>query len=125
MARIINCRTFLTKFSRNQAEGESHSLLQQQQSQQQLAPLQDNFVQSRATALQNVESTIHELGNIFTQLATMVSQQGELAIRLVHICIFTQMLFSKELMFFGYTAFLCVLCCELICYLNEAGGFSS
>jgi hypothetical protein len=28
-----------------------------------------------------VESTIHELSNIFTQLATMVSQQGELAIR--------------------------------------------
>ncbi|CDP03373.1 unnamed protein product [Coffea canephora] len=69
-------------FPRNQAEGESHPLLQQQQSQQQLAPLQDNFVQSRATALQNVESTIHELGNIFTQLATMVSQQGELAIRI-------------------------------------------
>lgn len=41
-------------------------------------------MQSRAEALQNVESTIHELSNIFTQLATMVSQQGELAIRFVH-----------------------------------------
>ncbi|KAL3532413.1 hypothetical protein ACH5RR_005934 [Cinchona calisaya] len=69
-------------FPRNQAEGESQPLLQQQQSQQQLAPLQDNFMQTRAVALQNVESTIHELGNIFTQLATMVSQQGELAIRI-------------------------------------------
>ncbi|KAG8053188.1 hypothetical protein GUJ93_ZPchr0001g30899 [Zizania palustris] len=39
-------------------------------------------MQSRAEALQNVESTIHELSNIFTQLATMVSQQGELAIRI-------------------------------------------
>nr|GEX00681.1 putative syntaxin [Tanacetum cinerariifolium] len=37
---------------------------------------------SGAEAVDNVESTIHELGNIFTQLATMVSQQGELAIRI-------------------------------------------
>ncbi|KAK1311803.1 Syntaxin-32 [Acorus calamus] len=53
---------------------------QQQQQQQQLVPVQDTYMQSRAEALQNVESTIHELSNIFTQLATMVSQQGELAI---------------------------------------------
>ncbi|CAI9100277.1 OLC1v1037241C2 [Oldenlandia corymbosa var. corymbosa] len=71
-------------FPRNQADGESQPLLQQQQNQQQqLVPLQDNYMQSRAEALHNVESTIHELSNIFTQLATMVSQQGELAIRLV------------------------------------------
>ncbi|KAF0916111.1 hypothetical protein E2562_000718 [Oryza meyeriana var. granulata] len=49
--------------------------------QQQLVQ-QDSYMQSRAEALQNVESTIHELSNIFTQLATMVSQQGELAIRI-------------------------------------------
>ncbi|WOK97032.1 syntaxin-32-like [Canna indica] len=52
------------------------------QQQQQMVPLQDSYMQSRAEALQNVESTIHELSNIFTQLATMVSQQGELAIRI-------------------------------------------
>ncbi|KAG2595301.1 hypothetical protein PVAP13_5KG063600 [Panicum virgatum] len=52
--------------------------------QQQLAVQQDSYMQSRAEALQNVESTIHELSNIFTQLATMVSQQGELAIRSVN-----------------------------------------
>ncbi|KAJ3694162.1 hypothetical protein LUZ60_009642 [Juncus effusus] len=57
-------------------------LMQQHQQQQQLAVQQDSYMQSRAEALQNVESTIHELGNIFTQLATMVSQQGELAIRI-------------------------------------------
>lgn len=50
--------------------------------QQQLIQRQDNHMQSRATALQNVESTISELGNIFTQLATMVAHQGELAIRI-------------------------------------------
>ncbi|ERM97603.1 hypothetical protein AMTRI_Chr04g184130 [Amborella trichopoda] len=55
---------------------------QQQQQQQQMLPLQDSYMQSRAEALQNVESTIMELSNIFTQLATMVSQQGELAIRI-------------------------------------------
>ncbi|KAJ6914049.1 syntaxin-32-like [Populus alba x Populus x berolinensis] len=59
---------------------ESQPLLQQQQ--QQMVPLQDSYMHSRAEALHNVESTIHELSNIFTQLATMVSQQGELAIRI-------------------------------------------
>lgn len=49
--------------------------------QQQMIQRQDSHMQSRATALQNVESTISELGNIFTQLATMVAHQGELAIR--------------------------------------------
>jgi hypothetical protein len=38
-------------------------------------------MQNRAEALQNVESTIVELSNIFTQLATMVSQQGEVICR--------------------------------------------
>ncbi|XVF88483.1 hypothetical protein PTKIN_Ptkin19aG0054900 [Pterospermum kingtungense] len=69
-------------FPNKQADGESQPLLQQQQHQQQLVPLQDSYMQSRAEALHNVESTIHELSNIFTQLATMVSQQGELAIRI-------------------------------------------
>ncbi|KAL6524135.1 Syntaxin-32 [Orobanche minor] len=63
---------------------ESQPLLQQQENQQkhQLVPLQDSYMQSRVEALQNVESTIHELGNIFNQLATLVSQQGETAIRI-------------------------------------------
>lgn len=71
-------------FPSKQADGESQPLLQQQQGQQQqqMVPLQDSYMQSRAEALHNVESTIHELGNIFTQLATMVSQQGEIAIRI-------------------------------------------
>lgn len=66
--------------SGKQVDGESQPLLQQQQ--QQVAPLQDSYMQSRAEALQNVESTIHELSNIFNQLATLVSQQGEVAIRI-------------------------------------------
>lgn len=63
-------------------DGESQPLLQQQQ---QLVPLQDTYMQSRAEALQNVESTIHELSSIFNQLATLVSQQGEIAIRFYSI----------------------------------------
>ncbi|KAG6496625.1 syntaxin-32-like [Zingiber officinale] len=53
-----------------------------QQQQQQMAAVQDSYMNSRSEALQGVESTIHELSNIFTQLATMVSQQGELALRI-------------------------------------------
>ena len=66
-------------------DGESQPLIQQQQSQQQQQtdPVQVNYMQSRAEALESVESTVHELNSIFTQLATVVSQQGELAIRLV------------------------------------------
>ncbi|KAF7817203.1 syntaxin-32-like [Senna tora] len=71
-------------FPKKQEDGESQPLLQQQQQhhQQQMVPLQDSYMQSRAEALQNVESTIHELSNIFNQLATLVSQQGEIAIRI-------------------------------------------
>ena len=50
--------------------GESVPLLQQQQQQQ--VALQDTYYSSRAEALQNVESTIVELGGIFQQLAHMV-----------------------------------------------------
>ncbi|KAJ7964009.1 putative Syntaxin [Quillaja saponaria] len=49
---------------------------------QQVVPRQENYTQSRAAALHNVESTITELSGIFTNLATMVAQQGELAIRI-------------------------------------------
>ncbi|KAF3326966.1 syntaxin-32-like protein [Carex littledalei] len=73
-------------FPRKKGNGDASSstqpLMAQQQQQQQLAVQQDSYMQSRAEALQNVESTIHELGNIFTQLATMVTVQGELAIRI-------------------------------------------
>ncbi|XP_026408431.1 syntaxin-32-like [Papaver somniferum] len=74
---------FPRKHNDGEPSKENQPLLQQhQQQQQQMVPLQDSYMNSRAEALQNVESTIHELGNIFQQLATMVSQQGELAIRI-------------------------------------------
>ncbi|XP_071732774.1 syntaxin-31 [Rutidosis leptorrhynchoides] len=49
---------------------------------QQVVPQQENYSQNRAVALQSVESTITELSGIFTNLATMVAHQGELAIRI-------------------------------------------
>jgi syntaxin 5 len=46
------------------------------------APSQDTYLASRAEALAQVERTIAELGGIFSQLATMVAEQGELAVRI-------------------------------------------
>mmetsp|Transcript_38531 Transcript_38531/g.108933 ORF Transcript_38531/g.108933 Transcript_38531/m.108933 type:complete len:340 (-) Transcript_38531:113-1132(-) len=53
-----------------------------QQQQLQLAAPQDSYMSTRAEALRNVESTIVELGGIFQQLAHMVQQQGEMAVRI-------------------------------------------
>eukprot|EP00037_Helgoeca_nana_P037675 m.17060 g.17060 ORF g.17060 m.17060 type:complete len:302 (-) comp9200_c0_seq1:24-929(-) len=47
------------------------------QSQVSLLQSRDNYVQERANAMQNIESTIEEIGGIFQQLATMVAEQGE------------------------------------------------
>jgi syntaxin 5 len=43
---------------------------------------QDQYMNSRSEALQNVERTITELGGIFQQLSTMVAEQGEMAVRI-------------------------------------------
>ncbi|GJP36431.1 hypothetical protein CLOM_g20940 [Closterium sp. NIES-68] len=56
--------------------------LQQQGQQQALIAQQDSYMSSRSEALQNVETTIVELSTIFRDLATMVAQQGEMAIRI-------------------------------------------
>lgn len=42
-----------------------------------LLALQDAYIQSRADTMQNIESTIVELGSIFQQLAHMVKEQEE------------------------------------------------
>lgn len=67
---------------RHQLDGPD-KLQSQGRLQQQMVPVQDSYMQNRAEALQNVESTIVELSNIFSQLATMVAQQGEIAIRYI------------------------------------------
>jgi len=55
-------------------EGASHGGGLQQM---QLVEQQDNYIQSRSTAIESIESTIAELGQIFSQLATMVAEQRE------------------------------------------------
>ncbi|KAI0688676.1 t-SNARE [Cytidiella melzeri] len=45
--------------------------------QMQLVEQQDSYIQSRSTAIESIESTIGELGQIFTQLAQMVAEQRE------------------------------------------------
>lgn len=57
---------------------------QQQQRQQQLMlrDESDNYVQQRAETMQNIESTIVELGGIFQQLAHMVKEQDEMVERI-------------------------------------------
>jgi len=52
------------------------------QQQLQLIDEQDNYVQSRADTMQNIEQTIVELGGIFQQLATMVKEQEEMVQRI-------------------------------------------
>ena len=41
------------------------------------ASTQDTYIQSRSTAIESIESTIAELGQIFSQLAGMVAEQRE------------------------------------------------
>ncbi|KZT30734.1 integral membrane protein sed5 [Neolentinus lepideus HHB14362 ss-1] len=45
--------------------------------QMQLVEQQGNYIQQRSTAIETVEATIAELGQIFTQLAQMVAEQRE------------------------------------------------
>ena len=42
---------------------------------------QDTYLQSRADTMKTIESTIVELGQMFTQLATMVKEQEEIVTR--------------------------------------------
>lgn len=55
---------------------------QQQQQQMLLYDESDSYVQQRAETMQNIESTIVELGGIFQQLAHMVKEQDEMVERI-------------------------------------------
>lgn len=57
--------------------GEDYLALPQQQSAVLLEEQQDQYLSQRNNAVEAIESTIQELGGIFTQLATMVAEQGE------------------------------------------------
>lgn len=55
---------------------------QQAQSSMVMYDESDNYVQQRAETMQNIESTIVELGGIFQQLAHMVKEQEEMVERI-------------------------------------------
>jgi syntaxin 5 len=61
------------------SDGMHHSSMKQQQLQ--VIDETDTYLANRSEAMQNIEQTIIELGDIFTQLATMVQQQEELVHR--------------------------------------------
>lgn len=44
--------------------------------------LQDQYLNQRSTAIETIESTVAELGQIFSQLATMIAVQGEQVTRI-------------------------------------------
>lgn len=54
----------------------------QHQDQIQLIDEQDAYVRNRAETMQNIESTIVELGTVFQRLATMVKEQEEMVSRI-------------------------------------------
>jgi syntaxin 5 len=49
-----------------------------QMQQQAMVPLNSTYYESRAQAVESVQTTIAELGNIFQQLGTMVQSHGEM-----------------------------------------------
>uniref|UniRef100_A0A182P2U7 t-SNARE coiled-coil homology domain-containing protein n=1 Tax=Anopheles epiroticus TaxID=199890 RepID=A0A182P2U7_9DIPT len=62
--------------------GSERAPLLQQQQQLVLYDESDHYVQERAETMQNIESTIVELGGIFQQLAHMVKEQEEMVERI-------------------------------------------
>jgi len=62
--------------------GAPSSQMTQQMQQLALIDETDSYIQERSDAMQNIESTVVELGQIFTQLATMVKEQEEMIQRI-------------------------------------------
>lgn len=58
-------------------EEESSIGIPSQQQQMALVQQQDQYLGQRGQAIESIESTIHELGSIFSQLAQMVQEQSE------------------------------------------------
>ena len=61
----------------NRDEEESSIGMPSQMQSMQLVQQQDRYLSQRGQAIESIESTIHELGSIFQQLAQMVSEQAE------------------------------------------------
>lgn len=64
------------------AGGDYLALPEQQQTMALLEEQQDQYLSSRNTAVEAIESTMQELGNIFSQLSTMVAEQRDVVQRI-------------------------------------------
>src|SRR5206468_3515445 len=66
-----------------ESESSSTSSSSQQQLQQERDPvLQDEYLASRAAAVESIESTIVELSTMYKQLVTLVQSQEEVTVRI-------------------------------------------
>jgi len=66
-----------------QSNGEVASSMEERAAMMQMQHGGDmTYLQSRADAMQNIETTIVELGGIFNQLATMIKEQEEIMVRI-------------------------------------------
>ena len=85
----VATNSLLHKHSQNNPDSVSldmEPLLQNNQNNQaQLYEQDDEYVQSRATAMESIEQTIVELGGIFQSLAHLVSEQEEQIKRFVKL----------------------------------------
>ena len=78
----VSSNSLLHKHSMGNSPGDTHVSLDmepliQQSTQAQFYEQNDEYVKSRATAMESIEQTIVELGGIFQQLAHLVSEQEE------------------------------------------------
>lgn len=64
-----------------------HPVGDQQLLQMEEAQPQNTYIQQRGEAIEAIEKTIGELGSIFGQLATMVSEQSEMIQRIDAVCV--------------------------------------
>eukprot|EP00163_Fabomonas_tropica_P016065 TRINITY_DN2898_c0_g1_i1.p1 TRINITY_DN2898_c0_g1~~TRINITY_DN2898_c0_g1_i1.p1 ORF type:complete len:146 (+),score=34.23 TRINITY_DN2898_c0_g1_i1:563-1000(+) len=78
-------RALFTEGSNNAPDTviDMNQLQQGRSQQQQQLVVRDNYHAQRADAVESISSTIVSISEIFTQLATMVSEQGEMVERYV------------------------------------------
>lgn len=80
---VLGGNSFLQNSDQVNIDLETSALIPQQQSQTLLLyDATDNYLKERADTMQNIESTIVELGGIFQQLAHMVKEQEEVVERI-------------------------------------------
>uniref|UniRef100_A0A0R3RH87 t-SNARE coiled-coil homology domain-containing protein n=1 Tax=Elaeophora elaphi TaxID=1147741 RepID=A0A0R3RH87_9BILA len=85
----VNCGTLGSVLLQDEMKASSSiaidiNTLEQQRLQQQISLIneQDAYLQARSSTMENIESSISELGQIFRQLASLITEQGEMITRI-------------------------------------------